>query len=83
MAKRVGYTADLKETKSSLEHKYKNTRNWQSTAPFPSKKDAEEWEKRAMTEMKCKSEGAGEKPKRPSEQWVGYVFEHDGPWPRS
>jgi hypothetical protein len=79
MAKRLGYTTDLNGTKSVLELKFKNTRNWQSTAPFATKDDAAAWEKRAMAEMKCKGDGAQGKPKRPDEKWIGYVFEHDGP----
>ena len=80
MAKRVGYTTDLEVTKASLEKKYKNTRSWQATPPFATKKEALDWEARAMAEMKCKSEGQGQKPRRPSELWMGFVFEHDGPW---
>ena len=40
MAMRIGIASDLEERKWELEKEFKNTRNWRSTKPFTSKKDA-------------------------------------------
>lgn len=79
MAHRAGITTNLEETKFQLEQQFKNTRNWKSTDAFPTKKDAEEWERKVCSELNCKGLGPCSKQSGGKKPWYGFVFEHDGP----
>lgn len=79
MAVRIGITPDLETRKWELEQEYKNTRNWRFTNPFPSKKEASEWEKTKAEELGCKTVKADHRTQNIRPIWVGFCFDHDGP----
>ena len=79
MAKRVGHASDLEVAKWEIEQKFKNPRNWQATAEFATKKEAEQWEARAAKELNCKVVTLDTKKKAQRLRWYGFLFEHDGP----
>ena len=78
MAIRIGIASDLEERKWELEKEFKNTRNWRATNPFPNKKEAKDWLKKKVEELKCKTVDDGKNPRRQQDSWYGFSFEHDG-----
>ena len=81
MAIRIGIAMDLEVRKWELEKKFKNTRAWRATSPFPNKKEAQDWQEKKAKELGCKSVEAGEVIQRRglNNRWYGFIFEHDGP----
>lgn len=79
MATRIGITPDLETTKWTIEREYKNVRNWKVTKPFPTKKEAQEWELAKMEELKVKNHSQAINTKLIRVEWRGFSFEHDGP----
>lgn len=81
MAARIGITPDLETSKWEIERNFRNARNWKVTNTFATKKEAQDWEKKKMDEMKVKnvqiSKSINISLIRPD--WRGYYFEHDGP----
>jgi len=79
MAKRVGHTSDLEVARFEINQNFKNSRNWQSTKEFLTRKEAQNWEKDAASEFKCKTVLLKTSKKAQRMRWFGFVFEHDGP----
>ena len=79
MAKRVGHASDLEVAKFEIEQKFKNSRNWQGTDEFLTRKEAQDWEKKASEDFKCKIVVIKTTKKAQRMRWFGFVFEHDGP----
>ncbi len=79
MAARIGITPDFETSKWQLEREFKNVRNWKLTEVFQQKKDAQEWEKRKMEELKVKNVTQDINTSLIRVKWRGFYFEHDGP----
>lgn len=79
MAARIGITPDIETSKWQLEKAFKNTRNWQVTPPFKSKKEARSWENDTADKKQVKTVKSEVDTKRVRVEWRGFYFEHDGP----
>ncbi len=79
MAGRVGITPDFETSKWEIEREFKNPRNWKLTHPFPTKKEAQDWEKRKMEELGVKNVKQDISTNLIRVEWRGFYFEHDGP----
>ena len=79
MAARIGITPDFETSKWQIEREYKNPRGWKLTNPFATKKEAQEWEKKKMEELKVKNVSNEINTALIRVKWLGFYFEHDGP----
>ena len=78
MAGRVGITPDFETSKWTIEREFKNVRNWKVTNSFANKKEAQNWEKKKLEELKVKNVKQDISTKLIREDWRGFYFEHDG-----
>jgi hypothetical protein len=78
MAAIIGVTPDIETSKWNLEREFRNARNWKVTAPFKSKKEANEWEKKKADELQVKTVKQKIDTTRIRVEWRGFYFEHDG-----